>query len=414
MTVGQAGRDGALTGLRAVAAVLVIGTHTGFATGMLSHGYVGNLFARLEIGVPIFFALSGFLLFRPWVRAAKSGAAAPSTPRYARRRIRRIVPAYLVAVLVTFGIYAVFDVGRNPGQSWLGLLRYLTLTHIYTDDFLATYLHVGLPQMWSLAVEVSFYALLPVAAWLLLRRRRGPRWRPRAVLAALAAAALIEPVWLVVLGSTHWLPRAAGMWLPAHLTPFLGGMALAVLAAMGVRARARVLLPIAVAGYLVAASPLGTAEFLGPVRWWQPVVIAALYGLAATCALAPLALGDRGWWHRLLSLRPVVFLGEISYEIFLLHVAVMALTMDLLLGWPIFTGSPAILWPATLAITVPFGWLLHRVTAPRSTRAADQASVRSAGTSNSSARPRCETASFSAGLSSAAERSSPSGRNTGS
>ena len=54
----------------AVAALLVVGTHAAFATGMLAHGYVGLMFARLEIGVPIFFALSGFLLFRPWVRAA--------------------------------------------------------------------------------------------------------------------------------------------------------------------------------------------------------------------------------------------------------------------------------------------------------------------------------------------------------
>lgn len=413
MTVGPAGRDGALTGLRAVAAVLVIGTHTGFATGMLSHGYVGNLFARLEIGVPIFFALSGFLLFRPWVRAAVADTAAPSTRTYARKRVRRIMPAYVVAVLVTFGIYAFFDAGPNPGQSWEGLFRYLTLTHIYTDNLLLTYLHIGLPQMWSLAVEVSFYALLPLAAWLLLRGRRGPR-RPTAVLALLAALALIEPLWLVLLNTTDLLPRAAGMWLPGHLTPFLGGMALTLLQAIGVRARAALLLPIAVAAYLVVASPLATGAFLGPVHWWQPVIAAGLYGLAATCVLAPLALGDRGWWYRLLNLRPVVFLGEISYEIFLLHVAVMALTMDLLLGWPIFTGSPAILWPLTLAITIPFAWGLHLLTAPRATRVADQDSLRRAGTSISKARPRCERESFSSGDNSAADRSSPSGTNTGS
>ncbi len=63
-------RAASLTGLRAVAALLIMGTHAAYGTGQLANGYLGALYARLEIGVPIFFVLSGFLLFRPWVRAA--------------------------------------------------------------------------------------------------------------------------------------------------------------------------------------------------------------------------------------------------------------------------------------------------------------------------------------------------------
>ena len=54
----------ALTGVQAVAALLVVATHAAFATGKLTHGYVGAIYARLEIGVALFFVLSGFLLFR--------------------------------------------------------------------------------------------------------------------------------------------------------------------------------------------------------------------------------------------------------------------------------------------------------------------------------------------------------------
>ena len=71
------------------------------------------------------------------------------------------MPGYLVTVLATFAVYVVFTPGPNPAQTWHGLLRYLTLTQIYTDNYLTTYLHPGLSQMWSLAVEVSFYAALP-------------------------------------------------------------------------------------------------------------------------------------------------------------------------------------------------------------------------------------------------------------
>jgi peptidoglycan/LPS O-acetylase OafA/YrhL len=98
-----------------LAALLVLGTHAAFATGKLTHGYLGLVYARLEIGVPIFFVLSGFLLFRPWVRAAAAGLAAPSVRHYARRRLRRIMPAYLVTVLLAY--YC----SRSSWLAWCGV-----------------------------------------------------------------------------------------------------------------------------------------------------------------------------------------------------------------------------------------------------------------------------------------------------
>jgi peptidoglycan/LPS O-acetylase OafA/YrhL len=120
----------ALTGMRAVAALLVIGTHAAFATGKLTHGYIGAIYARLDIGVALFFVLSGFLLFRPWVVAAATGDTSPGLVRYARQRLRRVMPGYLVTVFATFELYVVFTPSPNPAQTWHGLLRYLTLTQI--------------------------------------------------------------------------------------------------------------------------------------------------------------------------------------------------------------------------------------------------------------------------------------------
>jgi len=398
-------RDPALTGLRAVAALLVVGTHAAFATGQLTHGYIGAIYARLEVGVAIFFVLTGFLLFRPWVRAAASGAQPPNLSRYVRRRVHRIVPGYAVTVLAVYALYTVFTPGPNPGQSWYGLLRHLTFTQIYTDNYVITLLHTGLSQMWSLAVEVSFYAVLPGLAYLLLRGR----WRAGRTLAALTALAAITPLWLLVaFGTESPLPNSAGMWLPAHIAWFAGGMALAVLEATGARCRAAAAIGLATALYLAVATPVG-GTILGPDPVSAPVIKSMAYAAIATLAVAPVALGAAGWYGRLLSCRPLVWLGEISYEIFLLHVAVMAVTMQVVLRWPLFTGSLPGLIAATLALTIPGAWALHRRTNRRS-----HASSRSAGSNADNARPRCETESFCSGLSSAAVRYQPCGRNTGS
>ncbi|OBF27507.1 acyltransferase [Mycobacterium sp. ACS1612] len=358
-TATSPSRVSALTGLRAVAALLVVSTHAAFATGKLSHGYIGHIYARLEIGVAIFFVLTGFLLFRPWVRAAAIGSAPPDLRRYTWHRVRRILPAYVVTVLAVFALYTVFTPGPNPGQTWYGLLRYLTFTQIYTNDYLITLLHTGLSQTWSLAVEVSFYAALPVLAYLVLRGA----FRPRRTLLGLTALAAISPLWLVVVSTTDLLPNSAGMWLPAHIAWFAGGMALAVLEATGARCSAAIPVGIAIVLYLAVATTSGA------------VTKSLMYAAIATLTVAPIALGTKGAYDRLLSSRPLIWLGEISYEIFLLHVPIMALTMGVVLRWPLFTGSLPGLIAVTLAMTIPAAWALHRRTVSRTPTLAAQAAA---------------------------------------
>jgi peptidoglycan/LPS O-acetylase OafA/YrhL len=89
--------------------------------------------------------------------------------------------------------------------------------------------------------------------------------------------------------------------------------------------------------------------------------------VVATLVVAPLALnspGRPGWYEQLMGSRPMVWLGEISYEIFLLHVVVMGLLMTSVLRWPLYTGSVAVLFTLTVAVTIPTAWLLHRLTRP--------------------------------------------------
>lgn len=355
-----------LTGVRAVAALLVVATHAAYTTGKYTHGFVGLVYSRMEIGVPIFFVLSGFLLFGPWVRAAAAGTPSPSLRRYGWHRVRRIMPAYVVTVLAAYALYHYRTAGPNPGHSWNGLLRNLTLTQIYTDNYLFSHLHQGLTQMWSLAVEVSFYAVLPLLAYLLLVVLCRRRWRPHAVLAGLGGLAMISPAWIVLVHTTDVLPDGATLWLPTYLMWFIGGMALTVLAAIGVRTYWFVAVPLALLCFLIASTPIAGEPTTSPTGLAQAVTKTVFYAVIATLVVAPLALGDTGWYSRVLASRPMVWLGEISYEIFLVHLVVMEIAMTEVLGWNVYTGSMPILFTVTLVLTIPVAWVLHRLTRVRS------------------------------------------------
>lgn len=360
--VSHVDRVASLTGIRAVAALTVVGTHAAYTTGKYTHGYWGLVGSRLEIGVPIFFVLSGFLLFRPWVKSAATGAPPPSLSRYGRHRVRRIMPAYLITVLVAYVLYHFREAGPNPGHTWLGLVRNLTLTQIYCNGYLGKYLHQGLTQMWSLAVEASFYVVLPLLAYLLLVLIARRRWQPRAMLAALAVMALISPGWLVLVHTDHWFPDGARLWLPTYLAWFLAGMALAVLQAMKVRCYAFMAIPLAIICYFIASTPIAGAPTTSPATLSQAVCKTVFYAVIAALAVAPLALGNQGAYSRLLASRPMVWLGEISYEIFLIHLITMEFAMVYIVRAHVYTGSMLNLFVATMVVTIPLAWLLHRFT----------------------------------------------------
>lgn len=359
-------RVASLTGIRAIAAMLVVATHAAYSTGKYPQGYWGMASSRLEVGVPIFFALSGFLLFQPWVKAAVKGGPAPSVKRYAWHRVRRIMPAYLVTLVLAYLIYHFRDAGPNPGHTWEGFFRNLTLTQIYTDNYVYTFLHQGLIQMWSLAVEVSFYAVLPALAYLLLVVLCRREWRPGRLLTAMALLALISPAWLVLVHSEVPLPEGARLWLPTYLLWFLAGMALAVLQPMGAKCYGFLAIPLAVVCFLIVSTPLGGEFQTSPNEVSAAIVKTVFFGAIAALAIAPLALHhERGWYYRFLATRPMVFLGEISYEIFLIHMIIMELVMVEVLHIPVFTGSMLNLFVVTMVFTIPASWLLHRFTRVR-------------------------------------------------
>jgi peptidoglycan/LPS O-acetylase OafA/YrhL len=160
----------------------VLLTHTATFTGFSPHTWWGALWHNLDLGVPVFFVISGFLLYRPFVAAQTLGAPQPSTGAYAWRRMLRIVPAYWLALTLLAWYANLPDV--FTGDWW----RYYLFLQIYSYHTL----YGGLNVAWTLCIEVSFYALLPLYAMALARLASGrePGRRRRLELVILLALAL--------------------------------------------------------------------------------------------------------------------------------------------------------------------------------------------------------------------------------
>jgi peptidoglycan/LPS O-acetylase OafA/YrhL len=220
--------------------------------------------------------------------------------------------------------------------------------------------------MWSLAVEAAFYVALPLLAHLLLVVLCRRQWHPWRLIVGLVVLALISPAWLVLVHTTDFLPDGAPLWLPTYLMWFIGGMLLAALSPLGVKAYAMVCVPLALACYFIASTPIAGAPTTSPAELREGLAKTLFYAIISTLLVAPLALrgtdGASGWYAGFMASRPMVFLGEISYEIFLIHLVTMELVMVEILRFPIYTGSMFWLFAVTLVVTVPLAWLLHRVT----------------------------------------------------
>ncbi|HEU4360959.1 MAG TPA: acyltransferase [Mycobacterium sp.] len=330
----------AVEGMRACAAIGVLVTHVAFQTGH-STGITGRLWGRFDMAVAVFFALSGFLLWRGHAAAAHGLRQAPPIGHYLRSRVVRIMPAYLVAVVVILALLP--DAAGGSLTVWLANL---TLTQIYVPLTLTP----GLTQMWSLAVEVSFYIALPVLALSL-------RWLPvRGRVPVIAAVALLSLGWgFLPIHPAHGVNPLN--WAPAYGCWFGAGMLLAEWAFSPVTwvhrlARRRVLMALLTgAAFLVAASPLAGPEGLTPATVNQFIVRTAMGGVLAWTLLAPLVLDRADTAHRVLASAPMVMLGRWSYGIFIWHLAALDMVFPVI-GRFAFTGDMAVVVVLTLVFTI--------------------------------------------------------------
>lgn len=307
-----------LDGLRAMAVAVVWVHHAALAAPALSE-YTMPEAIQLSGGVELFFVLSGFLIYGPFARAHVTGSAVPAARDYARRRIMRIYPAYLVAFITLWAL------------GWIqteGLGRFvanLTLTQDYQASRLAV---DGIEPAWTLCVEMSFYAAVPLWAALVRWAGRG-RDPVRAELAGAAALMVMGVValWLDVQDLLPWPLRVLFTQLPT----LAGGMLLAVVAVSRAdRPRldhlARRVPPA------VVCWPLGIWILMAVPQWptghvtTTTLVAMGLSQAAFGLLLAvPILLGvaPRGRVTAALRSRPFVGVGLVSYGIYLWHYDVL-------------------------------------------------------------------------------------------
>jgi peptidoglycan/LPS O-acetylase OafA/YrhL len=320
-------------GLRALAALGVVAVHVSALAGITASSWLGAYTARLNVGVAIFFCVSGFLLYRPFAAAAHAARPRIRTGEYLRRRALRIVPAYWLALTV-LAIYP-----GLPGVFTRDWWIYYGFGQIYQ---VRTTLG-GISPAWTLCVEVTFYLVLPLYAALAARATRG---MPSAVAArrelwALAALSLVSLGFRAVLFG-HPRGHVAISTLPGMVTWFAGGMALAVLsvraelgAAPGrVSALARrPWLPwlAALVLFWVTATRIGAPRTYDPADYTGLGFAAehVLYAAIAALVVLPAVLGagERGA-RRVLSTRVLAAIGVVSYGLFLWHLPLLVALRD--------------------------------------------------------------------------------------
>ncbi len=359
--------------LRALAAVSILMVHAAIFSES-SGTWFWPLVAHLDIGVPFFFLLSGFLLYRPMLAARILDVPATRLRTYARRRFLRIAPAYWVALTVLTLIVGLNGVFTSNWWVYYGLLSNYP---VYTpspdcQDALTRAFTCGIAPTWSLAIEVFFYLVLPffavAMAWLTAMLRRLP-WLAieLAVLAVLSAFSIAiqngtgsgHPdlyMWLFFspLGRAWWF--AVGMGLAA-VSVWIQERGRTPRAMRWISENSWVPWGLAILLYLMAAlfildpgpsiaAPVGDRS----LYVFQYVLVGVIAGLV----LLPVAFGGErdGVHRRLLSHPTLSWLGLVSYGIFLWHFPIiLKLTRHGVPGWWPAMAFP-ILVVSTLAITV--------------------------------------------------------------
>ena len=342
-TPSTGSRLAGIEGMRAIAASSILVYHVWIYStpgGRAGLGPLHRVLPDLAFGVTLFFVLSGFLLYRPFVAAIVRDNRLPRISFYLRNRALRILPAYWAILLLCSLVFGA-ALSRHGFDLHFGYLtdpRALVANALFFQSYSRSTIVTGIGPAWSLCVEVVFYLALPLlvlGAFVFARRATSREGRR---LAALAAPALLLALGLAgraadsfVLPPTTsdpgWDPDWHSVLERSFLVQcdlFAFGMALAILRVDAEDGLLR--LPswwrkaaaaTALGAYLVTARLTYIDEQLN--RSPYNTLMGFSCALLLALVVLPKPNGKPARFVRLLETRPLMVIGLASYSLFLWH-----------------------------------------------------------------------------------------------
>ncbi len=322
--------------LRAIAALSVFGAHSILETNTEQAHPFFKWMPELSLeGVTIFFLISGFLLYRPFLVARRSGRPL-RTRDYARRRVLRIVPAFWVALIVV-NLVLQHPNGLTAHNWW----EIYGFGQIYQESTIG----YGIGAAWTLCVEVTFYALLPLLAYAASRLcgadRRSLRGDIYLLVGLTIASIAFHQYFYTTTNHFFW----AGT-LPGSFYWFALGMGLAIASVLHeerkdtsrlvrfVVDRPSLFWIAAVILFFVMHMSISQSIKIGTGSTIEHLIA----GIVALFVLLPAVFGEHagGLPRHILRLRWLSWLGVVSYGFYLYHSDIItALTHRLIVRhWP--------------------------------------------------------------------------------
>jgi len=320
-----------IQGLRALAVILVILCHLEFQSGAFRGGY---------IGVDVFFVISGYiitsLLIREYSRNAdaNSGYGWISLRAFYFRRVKRIIPvASIVLITTVSSSYFLFNsvkAGwiRNDGLFASIFLANVNLIQQKTDYFSQSISQSPLEHYWSLSVEEQFYMLIPFLILLAVSFHgisigNFKMWWERRIITLLSIITLCSFAWSVVQTSNN--PQSSYFSTLTRAWEIgAGGLLALVMFQRDTRLSKKNANLIAISSLLV----LFTSSFVFDENSRFPGYLALVPVCATSILIFVCGTNPLNIISKLLSLRPIVFIGEISFSLYLWHLPVILILGD--------------------------------------------------------------------------------------
>lgn len=305
-------RLGVLDGLRGIAVLLVLWYHIWEISWLPApRPWLQFIPETGFAGVDLFFYISGFVIVYPFVKALARGEAPPTWGHFAYRRAIKIVPSYVLSIVAVIAIgYAQFS---SAGEALRDIGTHLLFIHTWWQD---TYGSIN-GVLWTLAVEVEFYAIFPLL-WLAFKRV------PWLTAGAMVVITLIYRTY----AADCCYHASMGLLiynLPGYLDIFAAGMISALLFVRWRDVKAGWAAPLAtlaaIAGFVMLTLLLQNLWSIRTTDEWSTVwqihnrtlvgVAFVLMGLGSLLAVPA--------WQRLLANPVLLFFAAISYNLYLYH-----------------------------------------------------------------------------------------------